>query len=136
MIHALSSQHYDVLTEDDIVTVRRKVNSLAVEQHFSPFAAAAITTATSELARNIWHHANKGKVLVELVRDADRTGLQLTFSDEGPGIADVDRVLRGGFSTANSMGMGLSGSKRLVDEFDLKTVVGSGTTIRVVKWKR
>ena len=136
MIDVLSSQHYDVLTEDDIVTVRRRVNALAVEQRFSPFAAAAITTATSELARNIWHHANKGKVLVEAVRDGDRNGLQLTFIDEGPGIAEVERVLRGGFSTANSMGMGLSGSKRLVDEFDLKTIVGSGTTVRIVKWKR
>ncbi len=81
-------------------------------------------------------HAGKGVAYVEEVSDSSRIGIRLTFKDEGPGIPDIDRVLAGGFSTARSMGLGVSGSRRLVDHFDLASTVGKGTTISVVKWKR
>lgn len=132
----LSTQDMRVEAEDDIILARRRVRELAEARKFDAFATAAITTATSELARNIVAHAGKGVASIEEVSDGTRIGIRLTFSDSGPGIPDVDRVLAGGYSTARSMGLGLSGSRRLVDAFDLKTTVGKGTTITVVKWKR
>jgi serine/threonine-protein kinase RsbT len=122
-------------TEDDVILVRRAVRALADANGFDVFAAAALTTATSELTRNVWVHAHKGVAVVEELDGGDRVGVRIVFRDQGPGIADVERVMAGGYSTARSMGLGLSGSRRLVDEFDLKTAVGSGTTVEIVKWK-
>jgi serine/threonine-protein kinase RsbT len=125
-----------IATEDDIVAVRKRVRSLAASLRFDSFATAAITTAASELTRNVWTHAQKGEVAVEEVHDGPRRGVRLVFRDQGPGIPDVDRVMAGGFSTARSLGLGLSGSKRLVDDFALESVVGKGTVVTVVKWAR
>jgi serine/threonine-protein kinase RsbT len=122
--------------EDDIVLVRRRVRTLAQERGFDAFAVAAITTAASELARNVWAHARKGQAEIEVLLEGGRAGLRLRFGDEGPGIAALDRALAGGYSTARSLGLGLSGSKRLVDEFDIQTAPGKGTTVTVVKWAR
>jgi serine/threonine-protein kinase RsbT len=122
-------------TEDDVILVRRAVRAMAEAKRFDTFATAALTTATSELTRNVWVHARKGLAVLEDVANGERVGVRVTFIDEGPGIADIDRVMAGGYSTARSMGMGLSGSKRLVDEFDLRSVVGKGTTVEIVKWK-
>jgi serine/threonine-protein kinase RsbT len=133
----LSQQQLRIDREDDIVTVRRKVRAIAQERGFDSFASAALTTAASELARNVWTHARSGEVLVEeIMNDANRVGVRMTFSDRGPGIRDLARVLAGGYSTVRSLGLGLSGSKRLVDEFALESVVGQGTTVTVVKWAR
>ena len=123
-------------TEDDVVLVRRKVKQLAQARGFDAFASAAITTATSEITRNVWVHAGRGRAVIEEITDGVRHGLRIEFSDEGPGIPDVARVMAGGYSTARSMGLGLSGSKRLVDEFTLDTAPGRGTTVRMVKWTR
>jgi serine/threonine-protein kinase RsbT len=131
-----SSEKLIVECEDDIVLARRKVRLLAETLGFDPFATAAITTTTSELCRNIWVHAMKGTALVEQIANGSRTGIRAEFRDEGPGIPDLDRVLAGGYSTAKSLGLGVSGSRRLVDEFRIETIVGKGTTITVVKWKR
>jgi serine/threonine-protein kinase RsbT len=122
-------------TEDDVILVRRAVRALAEANGFDLFAVAAMTTAASELTRNVWVHARKGVAVLEEVSNGERRGLRVTFQDEGPGIADIDRVLAGGFSTARSMGMGLSGSRRLVDSFELRSTVGCGTTVEIVKWK-
>ena len=123
--------------EDDIVAVRRKVRALAQERGFDSFASAALTTAASELARNVWTHARAGlAVIEELMNDDARIGLRMVFSDRGPGIQDVARVLAGGYSTVRSLGLGVSGSRRLVDEFALESTVGQGTTVTVVKWAR
>ena len=130
------SERLPVQCEDDIVLVRRRVRGLAQEKGFNTFAVAAITTAASELARNIWTHARQGHVDVEVLLDASRAGLRLRFEDQGPGISDVERALAGGYSTAKSLGLGLSGSRRLVDEFRLDTVPGAGTTVTVLKWAR
>jgi serine/threonine-protein kinase RsbT len=135
-MESLSSQEMKVENEDDIILVRRRVRELAEHRRFDTFATAAITTATSELARNIVVHAGKGQATLEEVADGVRSGIRLTFADRGPGILDVTRVMQGGFSTARSMGLGLSGSRRLVDDFELTTKPGEGTTITVVKWKR
>jgi serine/threonine-protein kinase RsbT len=123
-------------TEDDIISARRRVRDIAEMRKFDAFATAAITTATSELARNVIVHAGKGVATLEEIENGALSGIRLVFEDTGPGIADVDRVLAGGYSTARSMGLGLSGSRRLVDEFTLESKVGVGTKITIVKWKR
>ncbi len=116
-------------TEDDITLVRRKVRDMAHDI----FWAAAVTTAASELARNVYVHGGGGKAVVERLNDDVRQGVRVELKDEGPGIADIDRVLAGGYSTANSMGLGLSGSRRLVDEFTIESAPGRGTRIVFVK---
>ncbi len=132
----LSSENMSVASEDDVVLARRRVRMLAEMLGFDQFTIAAITTATSELCRNILVHAEKGTALVEQIENGSRTGIRAEFRDAGPGISDIDRVLAGGYSTAKSLGLGVSGSRRLVDEFRVETVVGHGTAITVVKWKR
>jgi len=121
-------------TEDDIALVRRKVRDMAQACKFDVFLAAAVTTAASELARNVWVHAGKGRVIVERIVDDARLGVRVEFQDDGPGIENIDRVLAGGYSTANSMGLGLSGSRRLVDEFSIDSAPGRGTRVTFVKW--
>jgi serine/threonine-protein kinase RsbT len=123
-------------SEDDVVLARRKAREYAIEAGFDAFATAAVTTAASELARNVWVHARGGSVTIEQIVDNGRSGMRMDFRDEGPGIADLDRALAGGHSTAKSLGLGLSGSRRLVDEFQIDTSPGRGTQIRVAKWRR
>lgn len=136
MRDVVRTQTMKVLSEEDVLVVRKRVREIAEQRKFDTFAIAAITTATSELARNILVHGKGGRVVVEEISDGVRTGIRLAFIDEGPGISDIDRVLAGGYSTARSMGLGLSGSKRLVDEFSLDSKVGEGTRVTVAKWKR
>lgn len=136
MVETVQSWELPIAREDDIVLVRRKARALAQERGFDAFAAAALTTAASELARNAWVHAGGGRAIIEELTDGHRTGIRLTFIDEGPGIADVDRVMQGGFSTARSLGLGVSGTRRLVEEFDLTTQPGKGTKVVICKWTR
>jgi serine/threonine-protein kinase RsbT len=121
-------------TEDDIILVRRKVRDVAQTCKFDVFATSAITTAASEIARNVWCHAKRGSAKIEKLTDGSRMGVRLEFEDHGPGIADLDSALAGGNSTARSMGLGLSGSKRLVDEFSIDTEAGRGTKVMLIKW--
>jgi serine/threonine-protein kinase RsbT len=120
--------------EGDVFLVRRRVRDLAQVCRFSVFASSAITTAASELARNVWAHAGHGVAVIEQLEDDTRRGIRLEFKDEGPGIIELDRALAGGYSTAKSMGLGLSGSRRLVDEFAIETAPGQGTRITLAKW--
>jgi len=122
--------------EADIVAVRQQVRELAKEQQFDQFAVAALTTAASELSRNVWVHARSGMARIMVLRNGKRVGLGLEFVDSGPGIADLNRALAGGFSTSKSLGLGLSGTKRLVDEFNIDTAPGRGTKVVIRKWKR
>jgi serine/threonine-protein kinase RsbT len=122
--------------EADIVAVRQQVRELAKEHQFDQFAVAALTTAASELSRNVWVHARSGLARIMVLRNGKRVGLGLEFVDSGPGIADLNRALAGGFSTAKSLGLGLSGTKRLVDEFNIDTAPGRGTKVVIRKWKR
>lgn len=134
-VNVLQHHVLKITSEDDVVVVRRRVKTLAQEQRFDTFAVAAVTTATSELTRNAWTHGGGGVAVVDVVRDGSRIGIQVQFRDEGPGIADLARVFAGGYSTARSLGLGLSGSRRLVDEFSISSEVGRGTTITITKWK-
>lgn len=124
-------------SEDDVVLVRRKVKSIAESRGFGTFAVAAVTTAASELTRNVWQYASRGTATIELVvSETGQNGLRICFVDSGPGISEPERVLEGGYSTNRSLGIGVSGSRRLVDEFDLRTELGKGTTVTVLKWMR
>jgi serine/threonine-protein kinase RsbT len=122
--------------EADIVAVRQCVRDIAKEHRFDQFAVAALTTAASELSRNVWVHAQKGVARIHVLRNGNKVGVELEFEDHGPGIADLNRALAGGFSTAQSLGLGLSGTKRLVDEFHIDTEPGRGTKIVIRKWKK
>ena len=136
MIQVSATHEMHIDCEDDIIKVRRRVRDIAVLRKFDSFATAAITTATSELARNALVHGGTGTARIEEVSDGFRFGLRIVFHDVGPGIADIPRALAGGYTTAGSMGLGLSGSRRLVDEFELECAPGAGTKVTVTKWKR
>jgi serine/threonine-protein kinase RsbT len=136
MFEVLATHAMKLDTEDDIIAVRRRVKDIAEQRKFDTFAVAAITTAASELARNVIVHGKGGSASIDEVSDGLRAGIRIAFVDHGPGIDDIDRVMSGGYSTARSMGLGLSGSKRLVDAFELETKVGDGTRVTVTKWKR
>ena len=135
VVEARTRREMKIASEDDVALVRRAVRALAESHRFDVFASTAITTATSELTRNVWVHGRGGVALLEEVSDDERMGIRVTFRDEGPGIEDVERVLAGGYSTAKSMGLGLSGSRRLVDEFHLESIPGRGTCIQILKWQ-
>lgn len=136
MVKVTATHELRIDCEDDIIVVRRRVRDIAELRKFDSFATAAITTATSELARNALVHGGKGVACIEEVTDGIRIGIRIAFDDHGPGIPDIPRVLAGGYTTARSMGLGLSGSKRLVDDFDLVSSPGAGTKVTVTKWKR
>ena len=125
-----------IRNEDDVILVRRKARVLAQERGFDAFATAALTTAASELGRNVLVHGGGGEAVVEHLADGPRSGVRLIFTDKGPGIADINRVLAGGYSTARSLGLGLSGTKRLVEEFDIESAPGAGTKVVICKWTR
>ncbi|UBU17232.1 anti-sigma regulatory factor [Nonomuraea gerenzanensis] len=120
----------------DVVGVRQLVRSIAVEVGLSLVDQTKIVTAASELARNALVYAGGGDVHVEIVQKGARRGLKLVFTDEGPGIPDIEQALTDGWTTGSGMGLGLGGSRRLVDEFDLVSEPGKGTTVTVTKWSR
>lgn len=120
---------------EDIVLARQAARAWAVRAGFSLVDQTKIVTATSELARNALVHGGGGEMEIEMLARENRRGLQLVFSDDGPGIADVELALTDGYTTNNGMGLGLSGSKRLMNEFSIETAVGKGTRVVVTKWK-
>ncbi len=122
---------------DDVVRVRQHVRTTAADNGLSLVDQTKLVTAASELARNTLVHGGGGVARVEVVKSPNgRTGVKLHFADEGPGIADIDLALRDGWSSGSGLGLGLSGSRRLVDEFELTSKPGAGTTVVVVKWSR
>ena len=123
-------------SEADVVRVRQAVRAAAVSASLSLVDQTKLVTATSELARNTLVYGGGGRVTVTVLDRDRRKGVQVEFTDEGPGIDDVDLAMTDGWTSGSGMGLGLSGAKRLVDEFDLDTRPGSGTTVRVTKWKR
>nr|WP_308127480.1 anti-sigma regulatory factor [Nonomuraea guangzhouensis] len=120
----------------DVVMVRQRVRSVAVEVGLSLIDQTKVVTAASELARNALVYAGGGLAKIELVQNGIRQGLRIAFSDEGPGIPDIEQALTDGWTTGTGLGLGLSGSRRLVDEFDLVSAPGKGTTVTVTKWAR
>jgi serine/threonine-protein kinase RsbT len=122
---------------DDVVRVRQQVRTVAAASGLSLVDQTKLVTAASELARNTLVHGGGGMVRVETVKSANgRAGIKLLFTDEGPGIADLELALTDGWTTGNGLGLGLSGTRRLVDEFELNSKPGAGTSVAVVKWSR
>ena len=123
-------------SDQDIVAARQKSRSLAAALGFSSEDATLIATAISELARNIITYAKSGEIRLTVINGSARQGIQLVARDQGPGIPDVQQALRDGFSTSRSLGLGLPGVKRLVDEFEIVSEENRGTTVTAKKWKR
>jgi serine/threonine-protein kinase RsbT len=130
------AQTQPISGDDDVVRVRQLVRAAAVATKLSLVDQTKLVTAASELARNTLIYGGGGRAEVQPVTNGRRSGIRIIFIDEGPGIADVDRALADGFSTGGGLGLGLSGARRLMDEFELHTEVGSGTTVTAVKWER
>jgi serine/threonine-protein kinase RsbT len=122
---------------DDVVRVRQQVRNVAAEIRLSLVDQTKLVTAASELARNTLVHGGGGTAAIEVVKSANgRAGVKLHFTDEGPGIADIDLALTDGWTSGGGLGLGLSGARRLVDEFELNSKPGAGTSVVVVKWSR
>ena len=126
----------EILSEWDIVAARQLGRNEAKEVGFGTVDQARITTAISELARNIYLYAGTGKIEIERISDGRRVGIIIIASDEGPGISDVRKALEDGYSTSGGLGAGVPGVKRLMDDFKIDTVVGEGTVIKATKWIR
>ncbi|WP_430791177.1 ATP-binding protein [Actinoplanes sp. G11-F43] len=130
------SQRQPVVTDQDVVRVRQMVRTLAVAVKLSLVDQTKLVTAASELARNTLVYGGGGEVVVTRVQNDRRAGIRIVFADHGPGIADLDLALTDGYTTGGGLGLGLSGARRLVDEFTIDTEPGKGTTITIVKWCR
>jgi len=122
-------------SSEHVVMVRQAVRQRAVELGFSLVDQTKIITAASELGRNTITHGGGGRAMVEVINDGMRRGLRLTFEDKGPGIADIATAMRDGYSTGNGLGLGLSGSKRLANEFAITSAPGEGTRVVITRWK-
>jgi serine/threonine-protein kinase RsbT len=120
---------------NDVVVARQKVRQWAIELRFSLVDQTKLVTAASELGRNAFDHGKGGEMTIEHLANGTKTGLRLTFEDRGPGIADIERALTDGFTSGSGMGLGLGGSKRLVNEFSIESEVGKGTRIIVARWR-
>jgi serine/threonine-protein kinase RsbT len=120
---------------DDVVSVRQRVRACAVEVGLSLVDQTKIVTAASELARNTLDYGGGGEVTIQRIDDGIRKGLRLTFEDKGPGIPDIALALKDGYTTGNGLGLGLSGAKRLSNEFELESTVGVGTRVMIARWK-
>ena len=134
----MTSQPADSLpltTSEHIVVVRQAVRQRAVELGFSLVDQTKIVTAASELARNTLLHGGGGRAVLEVVTDGIRRGLRLAFEDTGPGIADIQLAMKDGYSTGGGLGLGLSGAKRLSNEFAISSRPGGGTTVVITRWK-
>lgn len=128
--------HVFVSDPSDVDWARQTAREMATCEGLSETRAVALATAVSEIARNIVVHAGRGKVAFLPVSDGQRRGVVVVASDEGPGIADLAQAMQDGYSTKGSLGLGLSGAKSLVDEFDIASAAGAGVTITLIQWDR
>jgi serine/threonine-protein kinase RsbT len=129
------NEHLAIRVGDDVVRTRQAVRALALQAGFSLVDQTKIITAASEIARNTLDYGGGGELTLELLRDGARRGLRLTFTDRGPGISDIEQALKDGYSTGNGLGLGLSGAKRLSNEFAIDSRPGAGTKITLARWK-
>jgi serine/threonine-protein kinase RsbT len=130
-----ASEAMPVQTAEDVVRVRRAVRAKSVLAGFSLVDQTKIVTAASEIARNTLDHGGGGTLLMELLREGARRGLRLTFADHGPGIVDIRLAMTDGYTSGSGLGLGLSGAKRLSNEFDVKSTVGQGTVVTLARWR-
>jgi serine/threonine-protein kinase RsbT len=129
------SDRLPLRNEQDIVLARQMVRKLSQEVAFSLVDQTKMVTAASELARNALVHGGGGELLWEVLREGDKKGVRLAFIDNGPGIANLELAMMDGWTSGGGLGMGLSGAKRLVNEFDLESKVGAGTCVTITRWK-
>jgi serine/threonine-protein kinase RsbT len=130
-----SAEERPLQTEDDIAMARASVKRVVALLNFSLVNQTKIITAASELARNTIEHGQGGKVIIQILDEADRIGVRLMFEDQGPGMADVEQALEDGFTSGKGMGLGLGGAKRLMDKFTLESTAGEGTKVSITKWQ-
>ncbi len=121
--------------EQDVVLFRNRVREFAVKIGMGLVNQTKLITAASELVRNMLKYAGGGVVQIEAINHGRENGIRLIFQDKGPGIKDIALAMKDGFSTGKSLGVGLPGAKRLVSEFDIKSTIGQGTTVSIIKWK-
>ena len=129
------TERHPIRASEDVVLVRQAVRAWAVEQGFGLVDQTKIVTAASELARNTLIHGGGGAVTLEALTDGPRRGLRLSFEDEGPGIKDIELAMKDGFTTGTGLGLGLSGAKRLSNEFDIVSTLGQGTRVTIARWR-
>jgi serine/threonine-protein kinase RsbT len=120
----------------DIMIARQEGRKLAEKAGLNGSDLTVIATAISEVARNIVDYARRGEIILRLAHQGTRRGIQVEAQDQGPGIADIDRAMQDGYSTGKGLGLGLPGSRRLMDEFEIDSKPGKGTTIKMIKWLR
>jgi serine/threonine-protein kinase RsbT len=120
---------------DDVVVVRQRVRAFAVDVGLSLVDQTKIITAASELARNTLDYGGGGEVTIQRLDDGFRKGVRLTFEDKGPGIPDIALALQDGYTTGKGLGLGLSGAKRLSNDFSIESTVGAGTRVSIARWK-
>ncbi|MBD2679319.1 MULTISPECIES: anti-sigma regulatory factor [Nostoc] len=125
----------EIQSSSDVVLVRQAVRQLAMEIGFGLVDQTKIVTAASELARNTLDYGGGGTAKLETLEEGRRRGIKLTFEDCGPGIPDIELALKDGFTTGSGLGMGLSGAKRLANEFEIQSAVGEGTRVTIIRWK-
>jgi serine/threonine-protein kinase RsbT len=133
---ATEVQELPIVSDEDIVRVRQAIRSVAVRAKLSLIDQTKLVTAASELARNTLVYGGGGQVTIDVVAEGRKGGIRAVFADKGPGIPDVDLALTDGYTSGSGLGLGLSGARRLVDQFRLDTAVGQGTTVEIVKWVR
>ena len=131
----LNKDRMKIEKEQDVVPFRNRVKEYAVKIGMSLVNQTKLITAASELVRNMLKYANGGFVVIEAINQGRDNGIRLTFQDTGPGIDDISRAMKDGYSSGKSLGIGLPGAKRLVNEFDIKSRPGEGTTVSIIKWK-
>lgn len=134
-IRVVSAESMEIRISDDVVLVRQAVRRKSVAMGFGLVDQTKVVTASSELARNTLDYGGGGKVLLETVENGTRSGLRIIFEDQGPGIADLKLALTDGYTTGTGMGLGLSGAKRLSDEFEIDSKPGEGTRVSILRWK-
>ncbi|MGA7458578.1 MAG: anti-sigma regulatory factor [Candidatus Korobacteraceae bacterium] len=131
----LKREQLPLRSSTDVVLARQKVREWSIDLRFSLVDQTKLVTAASELARNALDHGHGGQMTLEVVNGMAKTGLKLIFEDNGPGIPDIEQALKDGFSTGSGMGLGLGGSRRLVNEFSIQSELGKGTKVTVLRWK-
>lgn len=135
-VNPINPEHVNITSSEDVAVIRHKVRQCTIGLRFSLVEQTKMITACSELARNIIQHAGgRGSATIECLDSGGRRGIRVTFSDEGPGIADLELAMRDGYTTGGGLGMGLGGAKRLCNEFSIESKLGQGTRVVIARWK-
>jgi len=134
MIISLTKDIIPITREQDVVLLRNRVKEFAVKIKMGLVNQTKLITAASELVRNMMKYGGGGKVILEIVTKGRENGVRIQFTDEGPGIADINLAMKDGYSSGKSLGLGLPGAKRLVNDFNISSTLGHGTSVTILKW--